>query len=162
MKLRKVFICLCAAVAFATAVSGCTRVGTKKEATKETVTEAVTEAATQETIVQNTSEQEPETIEIKVVIDGSQGEDKAISCSANVGLPSGATAYDALKNLCDSEDMEITGDPSYIKTIGGLGDGSFGAAPCGWMFSVNGEYPPSSADETVLEDGDEVIWEFAK
>jgi len=144
MKARKVMICLLTAVALATAVFGCTKVEPKKAEPVETTAQA------------------SEKVEVEIIIDGSKGGDKAISCSGKLELTSGSTAYDALKKLCDSEGYEITGDPSYVKTIGGLGEGSFGATPCGWMFSVDGEYGSDPADKCILEDGNTVNWEFVK
>ena len=43
-----------------------------------------------------------------------------------------------------------------------LGEGSFGVLPCGWMYSVDGNYPPKPAGEYILKDKNEVIWEFVK
>jgi len=144
MKARKVLVCLLTAVALAVAVFGCAKVATKEAAPVETTAQAT------------------EKIVVNVVIDGSKGEDKSVSCEKELTLSSGMTAYDALKELCDEEGYEITGDPSYVKTIGGLGEGSFGTAPCGWMFSVDGEYPSVAANELKLEDGSKLVWEFIK
>lgn len=141
MKGLKFFACLLATVAIATVVFGCA----KKETTQETV-----------------PAQETGSIEVTITIDGTAGEDDAIFCQGKRKLPADSTAYDALKVLCDDEDYEITGDPSYVKTIGGLGEGSFGTTPCGWMYTINGEYPVTAANECVLSDGDELLWEFAK
>jgi len=144
MKVLKVFVCLLTAVALAMAVFGCAKVAPKKAEPVATTAQAAEE------------------IVVNVVIDGSNGEDKAISCEKKLTLSSGVTAYDALKKLCDEEGYEITGNPSYVKTIGGLGEGSFGATPCGWMFSVDGKYPSEAANESKLEDGSKLVWEFIK
>lgn len=149
MKKRRVLVCLFAAVALATAVFGCTKKGVSVKA------ESVDAAA-------QMGEDAAESLNVTVSIDGSKGEDKAISLKGQAQLAEGSSAFDALKMICDANDLEITGDPSYVETIGGLGEGSFGAVPCGWMFSVNGEYPNSSAEDCVLNDGDELIWEFVK
>ena len=144
MKGLKKFVCLVAAVALATAVFGCGKAETKKEA--ET-TQAI-----------NVAEQ----VSVKVTIDGSKGEDKAISCEETLELQGGSTVYDALAALCDKNGFEITGEPSYIKTIGGLGEGSFGSTACGWMFTVNGNYSTDTADVCQLNDGDDIVWTFMK
>ena len=144
MKVGKILVCLTAAVALSMAVFGCTKVQIKKA-------EPVNSAA-----------QESDKIVVNVVIDGSQGEDKAVSAKGQIEINVGDTVYDALKKFCDSQGYEITGDSSYIKAIGGLGEGSFGADPCGWMFSIDGEYAWDPADEATLEDGNEVVLEFVK
>ncbi len=144
MKVIKVLLCLMTAVALTAAVFGCTKTETVKDKTV------------------NTTQQESETIAVKVIIDGSKGEDKAISAEAQLEMTSGSTAYDALKQLCDSKGYEITGDSSYVKSIGGLGEGSLGSVPCGWMFIIDGNYPTKAADQMILENGNEVVWEFAK
>lgn len=138
MKGLKRILCIITALAIAMAVFGCA----KKEVT--------------------TKPSSSENISVTVNIDGSEGEDKAISASMAVDLTSGSTAYDALKVVCDANKLEITGDPSYVKTIGGLGEGSFGATACGWMYDINGEFPTSSANECVLNDGDILTWAFVK
>lgn len=142
--MRKGLLCLLAAVALSTAVFGCTKTQTK-----------ATEPA-------DTTIQAPEKIVVNIAIDGSKGEEKAINAKGQLELTSDATAYDALIQLCDNEGYGITGDSSYVKTIGGLGEGSFGVLPCGWMYSVDGNYPPKPAGEYILKDKNEVIWEFVK
>ena len=144
MKVRKVLLCLVAAVALAAAVFGCTKVQTQKAESVDTTAQA------------------SEKIVVNIVIDGSKGEDKAVNAEGQMKISSGATAYDALKNFCDANGYEITGDPSYVKTIDGLGEGSFGAAPCGWMVSIDGEYPSQAVNNIILKDGNEIIWEFVK
>lgn len=144
MKAKKVLLYLVAAVALSVAVFGCTK---RESQMAETV---------------DTTTQESEKIVVNIVIDGSKGEDKAINAKGQLKLSAGSTAYDALKELCASQGYEITGDPSYVKTVGGLGEGSFGTAPCGWMFRIDGNYSVEPADKAVLEDGNEIIWEFAK
>jgi len=144
MKVEKVLVCLLTAVALSMAVFGCGKSETQKAEPASATAQA------QEEIV------------VSVVIDGSKGDDKAISCNGDITVSKDATAYDALKVLCDKNGLEITGEPSYVKTIGGLGEGSFGAAPCGWMFTIDGEYPTVAADKCTLEDGNKVIWEFTK
>ena len=142
--MKKGLLCLLTAVALTAAVFGCGKRQSQSAGTAESVTQA------------------SETIVVSIEIDGSGGEDRAISAEGRLKLSDGSTVYDALQRLCETRGYTITGEPSYVKTIGGLGEGSFGAVPCGWMFSVGGNYPPEPADKYILKDGDKVLWEFVK
>lgn len=70
-------------------------------------------------------------------------------------LQEGATAYDALA----ATGVEIDGSPSFVSGINGAGEGLAGSAS-GWMYMVNDEVPSVSADQYVLEDGDQVVWYY--
>ena len=138
MKTLKKILCLLAAVAIAMAVLGCG----KKEQAQPTAS--------------------GKDITVQLSIDGSAGNEKYdVNFSGKTSVPEGATAYDALKAVCDSNGFEIEGEPSYVTGIGGLGEGSFGSN-CGWMYMVNGDYAFCSADEYALSAGDDVVWIFMK
>ena len=177
MKVTKVLLCLLTAVALAAAVFGCGRTGPKEaqaaaevkaapESTAVSGDDAAKAAAAADSKLQESEAsadlKKQDIITITIMIDGSDGGDKAIECSGKEELPAGSTAYDALKAICDCNEYAITGDSSYVKTIGGLGEGSFGAKPCGWMFMVDNEYPVVPADECELKDGSTVTWVFMK
>lgn len=66
-----------------------------------------------------------------------------------------ATAYDALV----ATGVQVDGSPSYVTSIGGIGEGEIGASS-GWMYEVNGETPMVAANECVLQDGDLVRWYY--
>lgn len=74
-----------------------------------------------------------------------------------VELEAGATALDALYAtglVVATADSEYG---SYVTSISSLAEGDCGSSS-GWTFTINGEYPSTSADEVSVSDGDEVVW----
>lgn len=62
----------------------------------------------------------------------------------------GFTAYGALQ----ATTSEYAGSPNWITSIYGITGPSTG----GWMFAVNGKVPNTTAGQTILKEGDQVIW----
>ncbi len=65
------------------------------------------------------------------------------------------TVYDILLSAAEDNGLEITGDSSYIRSIGGIGE--FDCGPLsGWMYCVNGKFPMVSVGGYTPERGDEI------
>lgn len=73
----------------------------------------------------------------------------------------GTNVLDATHLFCVSNDISIEIDSagSYIVSMAGAGEKDE-EATTGWIFKVNGESGNLGAKEEVLEDGDEISWEF--
>ncbi|MDO4429340.1 MAG: DUF4430 domain-containing protein [Atopobiaceae bacterium] len=95
------------------------------------------------------------TIEVTVEIDATAGEGE--KTTAEVELPEGATAYDALVAAADDVNASDSEYGMYVQGINGLAGGDFGDMS-GWMFEVNGEMAEVAASELELEPGDVVTW----
>lgn len=71
-----------------------------------------------------------------------------------------ATVLDVLKSFADQQDIEVTIDDSsssvYVTSINGFA----AEDTSGWMYEVNGEMVMEEASHYVLENGDEVTWEY--
>lgn len=76
--------------------------------------------------------------------------------SGVVELPEGATALEALQALPVEVTVEDSQYGAYVSAI----DGVAGEGMQGWTFTVNGEMPPVSAGESVVEPGDAVVWSY--
>ena len=146
-----------AAIALAMAVLGC---GNKKAAVPAETTAPQTTAEAVQTTAGAQSEQKQE-IKVTVILDGSAAGDKAINIRGEVELAEGATAYDALAAFCAAQKIEITGEPSFVTSIGGLGEDAVPGKSCGWLYSCNGEMAMEAADVCKIEDGDEITWELS-
>ncbi|MCL2437873.1 MAG: DUF4430 domain-containing protein [Coriobacteriia bacterium] len=73
----------------------------------------------------------------------------------NVTLQEGATVRQAL----DATGIRVNARGAYIAGIGGLSEGDIGPRS-GWMFSVNGQFPGSSASAQRLNAGDVIAWRY--
>jgi hypothetical protein len=68
----------------------------------------------------------------------------------NVTLKTDASVYDVIK----ASGIAFAGK-TYISSIGGLSEGD-GGGKSGWMYSVNGAYPPVGVTKYVVKNGDSV------
>ena len=66
---------------------------------------------------------------------------------------------DALRGTALVVATEDSAYGEYVVSVASLAQGDCGGAS-GWTFTVNGEYPETSAGETVLQEGDEVVWAY--
>jgi len=73
----------------------------------------------------------------------------------NVTVPEGASVRQAL----DATGVRVNARGAYIVGLGGLSEFDFGPRS-GWMFSVNGSFPSSSAANTTLNAGDTIAWRY--
>lgn len=73
----------------------------------------------------------------------------------------GSTVLEATQLYCMSHDISISVDSSknYITEIAGFSEGDYDAQT-GWVFTINGEMGNLPANEEIIEEGDEIAWEF--
>lgn len=91
-----------------------------------------------------------------VTIDASLAD--AGSRTVEVGLESGATAYDALVATGADVRASDTSYGIYVQAVDGVADDS----SHGWVYSVNGEEPSVSASDYEVSDGDAVCWTYVE
>lgn len=103
----------------------------------------------------DTGQEQQATIEVTVEIDATAGEGE--KTTAEVELPEGATAYDALVAAADDVNASDSEYGMYVQGINGLAGGDFGDMS-GWMFEVNGEMAEVGCSEYELAAGDVVTW----
>lgn len=82
-----------------------------------------------------------------------------VSGGGSFTFAKGATAYDALMACGLSVNARNTAYGIYVSAIGGLAEKQHGGSS-GWMYSVNGIAPNTSAGNYVLSDGDSVQWYY--
>lgn len=86
-------------------------------------------------------------------------EDGVVISKRELGLPDGATAFDALTAAARQEQTRVDYNGSsygvYVSGIAYIREFGFGEMS-GWMFRVNGEYPEMSCGAYTLSDGDTV------
>jgi len=69
------------------------------------------------------------------------------------------TVLQALKGLLDSQGINYQlGAGGYVASIGNLTEKKPGYPLSGWLFRVNGAFPPSGAESTMIKNGDNVEW----
>lgn len=73
-----------------------------------------------------------------------------------VGVPEGATAFDAL--MASGFDV-VASDSEYGKYVAAI-EGLEAAGASGWMYTLNGEPVMESCDSLVLAAGDSVEWAY--
>ena len=80
---------------------------------------------------------------------------------AEYEITEGDSIYDILMKTGLAVSAEDTGNGLSIEAIEGVANGDKGKTS-GWMFSVNGEMPMDYCDRIEVNDGDEIVWEFAE
>ena len=103
----------------------------------------------------DTGQEQQATMAVTVEIDATAGEGE--KTTAEVELPEGATAYDALVAAADDVNASDSEYGMYVQGINGLAGGDFGDMS-GWMFEVNGEMAEVGCSEYELAAGDVVTW----
>jgi len=109
----------------------------------------------------NTQEQNARQPEQKILllVDFGEGAIKEMP----VNLREGMTALDVLKigleNLGISLKTKDSSGIVYVETIGEAEGGQNGKY---WLYSINGEQAPTSADQMEIKAGDRVEWKFEK
>lgn len=73
----------------------------------------------------------------------------------------GDTIYDIMVKTGIAVSAEDTGNGLAIEAIGGVANGDMGKLS-GWLFTVNGEMPMDYCDKIEVNDGDEIVWDFAE
>ena len=103
----------------------------------------------------DTGQEQQATMAVTVEIDATAGEGE--KTTAEVELPEGATAYDALVAAANDVNASDSEYGMYVQGINGLAGGDFGDMS-GWMFEVNGEMAEVGCSEYELAAGDVVTW----
>ena len=101
------------------------------------------------------AQEQQATMTVTVEIDATAGEGELTS--AEVEVPEGASAYDAL--LATGADVNASDSEygMYVQGINGLAGGDFGDMS-GWMLEVNGEMAEVAGSELELSAGDVATW----
>jgi len=135
-------LCLISAVAFATAVFGCS-----KPAASSTPEEGSSGGQ----------------VAVTVTIDGSAGETTGLQVSGTQSVmeSGGLTAMEALTLAAGQLGYSVERNGDYVTAIGGLREKAAGAGS-GWMYEVNGNCPPKAASAYDLADGDRLTWIYVK
>ena len=94
-------------------------------------------------------------IAVTVEIDATAGEGELTS--AEVEVPEGASAYDALVATGADVNASESEYGMYVAGINGLAGGDFGEMS-GWMLKVNDEMAEVAGSEVELAAGDVVTW----
>lgn len=91
-----------------------------------------------------------------VTVDGFQAVEKT-----EFTVEEGSNALDATQLFCVSNDIPIELDSAgtYIVSMAGAGEKDV-EATTGWIYTINGESVSVGANEIILEEGDEISWEF--
>jgi hypothetical protein len=88
-------------------------------------------------------------------------EDGWIITERTVLIDDGDTVFDILKKVCDEEKVLLmtrkAGNAVFVSAIGGI---TAVNAKSGWMFSVNDEFPMTSASAFKLDDQDVIKWQY--
>ncbi len=109
------------------------------------------------TVVSPSTVPQPATATISVTGDSLKG---TILSSTTVTLNEGETAYSLLIRQLGSKVVSGgSGDSVYIRSIDGLAEMDRGK-DSGWMYSVNGSYPQTSAGSYKLNSGDVLAWRY--
>lgn len=102
-------------------------------------------------------EQVADTVQLSVTGDGG----REMYPGTPVEIEAGETAFSVLLKTLGPDQVIYTGSGStlYVRAIGGLAE--FDRGPLsGWMYRVNGEFPPHSAGVHPLAKGDVVEWVY--
>lgn len=92
-------------------------------------------------------------------------EDGTILAKVQVPFAEGETAFDATKRACDAYDIQIEYswtplyNSYYVEGINHLYEFDVGPES-GWMYRVNGWFPNYGASAYILNDGDDIVWEY--
>lgn len=163
---KKIFA-VCACIAFsATLMFGC---AAKNETPKAEESSASSSSAASESdvyIPESVSDKElPDGkvwMKVNITIDPSEAKGKVppttntdVLGPLDADLQKGFSAYELLV----AQDLPLEGTPEFVTSINGLANGELGPTS-GWMFTVNGETPMTSADQYVLAEGDKVVWKY--
>lgn len=80
--------------------------------------------------------------------------------NATVSTENGSSVLDILNRYADDNNIEITTDDSagnpYVTSIDGVSE----TGSSGWTYELNDEMVMESADQCIVNDGDEIDWSF--
>lgn len=81
--------------------------------------------------------------------------------NASFIVEEGTNVLEATQLYCVANDIDFTLNSAneYVTSMMGVGEKDI-ESTTGWTFNVNGESPVVSANEVVVNEGDEICWEF--
>lgn len=100
----------------------------------------------------------PSTISVMVRVDASAAGSGTLA-SGNVNVKPGASVLDALRASGVSTNVQNTALGSYVAAIGGIAEKDHGARS-GWVYTVDGASPSTSAANYKLKGGESVVWKY--
>ena len=80
-------------------------------------------------------------------------------------MSKGASVFDVLKKVCKDNKIHIESSTSpvyksvYVEGINQLYEFDCGPSS-GWLYKVNGEFPNYGCSAYMVEDGDNIDWEY--
>ena len=92
-------------------------------------------------------------------------EDGWILKDTKVKVSKGASVFDVLKKVCKDNKIQIESSTSpvyksvYVEGINQLYEFDCGPSS-GWLYKVNGEFPNYGCSAYMVEDGDNIDWEY--
>lgn len=141
---------------------------TKKESTtkKETTT-------TKKTTTSSSTVTCYVTIEYTLILDNmdklTEGHEKYVNQNGyalskeKVTVKKGSSAYQAVKTACDNNGIKVSTTGSekkvYISGFGNIDEKDCGSES-GWVYFVNGTFPPKSCGAYTVSDGDEIKFSY--
>lgn len=108
--------------------------------------------ATEEKSQANTSQEEA-VQEISVSLQLSKNNGEEVIADKELTVEKGLTLMEVLKNNFEVEEKD-----GFINGIEGISSNE--AEKMAWMFTINGEQAMVGANEYVLEDGDEIVFDY--
>lgn len=86
--------------------------------------------------------------------------DGEILAETTFRLAGGSTVYDALKESGLIINASNIAGSLYVESIQGIRQGAAGGGAGGWIYSVNGKFPPVSSSRFDINDGDEIVFHY--
>lgn len=98
---------------------------------------------------------------VQVAVNGPISAGNPTYASGTVKIKKGATAFSVLQQICKAKGVQLSysgsGGSTYIKSINHK---KVGTSSGGWIYTVNGKFPNTSAGSHAVHAGDKVHWEW--
>ena len=126
------------------------------------------EKVTQKSITTTTSSYVTCTVEIEYsqalkYMENPDDENGVMLSTYSVTVENGDSAYDAFSKACNENGITLNQDNTvygiYIAGINGINEKEYGSGS-GWIYSVNGRYPPKACSAYTLSDGDHIAFRY--
>lgn len=101
-------------------------------------------------------------ITVTMTIDYPEEADATDLENVEVTVEEGTSLLKMLKRYGRENDVAIVVSSSgwtYVTGIGGVSEKDFGDTS-GWVYYVNDEMPMTTADDYILADGDDILWQY--
>ena len=142
---RKLLALLAAMLLTLTVASGCSSESTASN------TDGNTDNASAETQSAAPAEEVAITVTVTGEHDGIE-----INETTDMSVQAGITALDALQLVCSDVVIEDGDYGPFVTSVNGLAN----EGTSGWIYTINYDYVPESADAYTLADGDIVTWSY--